>query len=63
MRQVLTNRHAYRTFFCPFQIISDNGAAYKKRSCVKMNIVADVPLKCRANERNQVLDCRMQPTL
>ena len=23
-------------------------------SCVKMNIVADVPLKCRANERNQV---------
>ena len=36
------------------QIISDNGAAYKKRSCVKMNIVADVPLKCRANGRNQV---------
>ena len=33
-------------------------------NCVKMNIVADVPLKCRANERNQVyLNCRMQPTL
>ena len=54
MRQKLTNKHAIRTFFCPFQIISDNGAAYKKRSCVKMNIVADVPLKCRANGRNQV---------
>ena len=54
MRQKLTNKHAIRTFFCPFQIISDNGAAYKKKSCVKMNIVADVPQKCHANERNQV---------
>ena len=30
MRQILTKRHARRMFFCPFQIISNNGVAYKK---------------------------------
>ena len=53
MRQILTKRHAYRTFFAHFKLFRTT-AAYKKRSCVKMNIVADVPLKCRANGRNQV---------
>ena len=31
MRQILTKRHARRMFFCPFQIISNNGVAYKKK--------------------------------
>ena len=53
MHQILTNKHTIRTFFAHFKLFRTT-AAYKKRSCVKMNIVADVPLKCRANERNQV---------
>ena len=32
-----------------------------KRGCVKMNIVADVPLKCRANERRAEL-VRVMPS-
>lgn len=53
MRQILTNKHTIRTFFAHFKLFRTT-AAYKKKCCVKMNIVPDVPLKCRANERNQV---------